>query len=70
MILSTHYIQSALQMPTKAKETQEKRSLLKIGDSFKKIIIVKDDVSTYQDDDGILILGLKEFLLNPHCLDI
>lgn len=65
-----YYIQSALQMPTKAKETQEKRSLLKIGDSFKKIIIVKDDVSTYQDDDGILILGLKEFLLNPHCLDI
>ena len=47
-----------------------KRSLLKIGDSFKKIIIVKDDVAAYQDDDGILTLGLKEFLLNPNCLDI
>ncbi|MBR2299558.1 MAG: ATP-binding protein [Alphaproteobacteria bacterium] len=58
-----YYIQSALSMPTEEKQIQEKRPLLKINDSFKKIIVTKNDIMPYFDDNGILTLGLKDFLL-------
>lgn len=45
---------------------QETRPLLKIDDSFKKIIVVKDDINTWITGDGITIMGIKEFLLNDH----
>ena len=59
------YIQSALTLPTKEKREQEERSLLAIRDSFKKVLIVKDGTSAHYDDFGVLILNLKDFLLNP-----
>ncbi len=65
-----YYIQSAFDMPNEAKEKQEKRSLLKIKDSFKKIIVVKDDIKLKRDDSGITTMGIFEFLLHENSLDL
>ena len=64
-----YYIQSAYAMPTQEKLQQELRSLLSIDDSFKKIVIVYEDILSYRNDDGILIMGLKEFLLNRQSIE-
>ena len=64
-----YYIQSAWNMPTAEKRYTEKRPLLEIRDSFKKIIIVGDDIEHHYDENGILLMGLKDFLLNVHSLD-
>lgn len=58
-----YYIQSALAMPDKEKRKQEMASLLRIGDSFKKIIIVKEDIRPWTDENGILTIGLMDFLV-------
>lgn len=58
-----YYIQSALAMPDEEKSKQEMTSLLRIGDSFKKIIIVKDDIKPWTDENGILTMGLMDFLM-------
>lgn len=63
------YIQSAFQMPNAEKIKQEKASLLAIKDSFKKIIIVKDVIKPFQDEDGILTIGLFDFLQNSNSLE-
>lgn len=65
-----YYIQSALNLDTKEKTIQESRSLNNIGDSFKKIIIVKDNIKLWRTDDGIVIMGIQEFLLNKDSLDL
>jgi hypothetical protein len=65
-----YYVQAAYEMYTPEKQDQERRSLKNIGDSFKKIIIIRDDIKPWLDDNGFLILGLKDFLLNEHSLDI
>ncbi len=65
-----YYIQSAFEMPTEAKEQQEKRSLKKVNDSFKKIVVVKDDIKLKRDDDGITTMGIFDFLLNENSLDM
>lgn len=64
-----YYIQSAFIMPTEAKERQESASLLNIDDSFKKIIIVKDHIKPKRNEDGIVTIGLFDFLLNPDSLN-
>ena len=64
-----YYIQSAFAMPTLEKEAQESASLLLINDSFKKIIIVKDDIKPKRNEEGILTIGLKDFLLNKNSLN-
>ena len=64
-----YYIQSAFAMPTLEKEAQESASLLLINDSFKKIIIVKDDIKPKRNEEGILTIGLKDFLLDKNSLD-
>ena len=61
------YIQSALNMDSDTKKEQEERSLINVDDSFKKVIIVKDGISKYIDDKGVLVINLKEFLLNENC---
>jgi len=63
-----YYIQSAFAMPDFAKEEQEKRSFNQIDDSFKKIIVVKDDIKPKRDEQGILTIGLLDFLLNENSL--
>ena len=64
-----YYIQSALALPDEEKRKQEMNSLLRISDSFKKIIIVKDDIMPWRDENGILTMGLLDFLMNPDSLE-
>ena len=65
-----YYIQSALELPTEEKRQQEFNSLLHIDDNFKKIVVVGGMISTYQDDHGILILNIFDFLLNENSLEM
>ncbi len=65
-----YYIQSALVMPTEEKKYQESASLVKISDSFKKIIVVGNEIKPKRDEKGILTIGLFDFLLNDNSLDI
>ena len=58
-----YYIQSALAIPDEDKRKQEMASLMRINDSFKKIIIVKDDIKPWTDENGILTIGLMDFLM-------
>lgn len=60
-----YYIQSALTIDEKGKREQEEKSLLHINDSFKKIIVVRNNIKKWKDDKGTLFLGLKEFLIDP-----
>ena len=64
-----YYIQSAFSLSSQEKSEQEKKSLLNVDDSFKKIIIVKDVIKPNCDDDGILMIGLFDFLQNENSLD-
>ena len=65
-----YYIQSAFAMQDEEKEKQEQRSLLSTGDGFKKIIITKDALAPLYNEDGILIMSIFDFLLDPHSLEI
>lgn len=65
-----YYIQSALNIDTREKNEQESKSLNNIGDSFKKIVVVKDDIKLWRNEKGILIIGIQEFLLNKNSLDL
>ena len=58
------YIQSAYEIPDNAKMEQEKNSLRRINDSFRKIIITKDYMKPRTDDDGIIRMGIINFLLD------
>ncbi len=64
------YIQSALFLPSQAKLEQERHPLRRIDDSFRKIIIVKDDVIPRYDELGIYYIGVKDFLLSDTLLSI
>lgn len=64
------YIQSAYALPDKEKMEQEQRSLVNTGDGFKKIIITKDAVAPLYNDEGILVMSVFDFLLNPDSLEI
>ncbi len=64
-----YYIQSAFGIATPEKIAQEKNSLINIRDSFKKIIIQRDNVIPWHDDDGILHIGILDFLLYPNSID-
>ena len=65
-----YYIQSAYEMPTEEKLRQEKRSLIKVGDSFKKLVIVKENIRPQTDEEGIVTMGLINFLLDQNSLEI
>ena len=57
-----YYIQSAYQMDDETKREQELNSLKRIDDSFRKIVIVGDDIAPWMDDRGIAYIGLFQFL--------
>ncbi|MDE6213975.1 MAG: ATP-binding protein [Lachnospiraceae bacterium] len=65
-----YYIQSALSIDSEEKKAQEINSLLKVPDSFKKIVVVKDDIMPWHDDNGILYIGIEQFLLEEDAVDI
>ena len=64
-----YYIQSAYSMPTAEKMEQEQRSLVKIDDSFKKIIVTKDTPAPTYNEAGILVMSVYDFLLNANSLE-
>lgn len=65
-----YYVQSALDMPNKEKKKQETRGLLRIADSFKKIIVVKDKIKLKRDESGVVTMSIFDFLLNKDSLDL
>ena len=65
-----YYIQSALTVADEEKRKQETNSLNRVEDSFKKIVVVKDDIMPWHDDHGILYIGIEEFLLNESAIDM
>ena len=58
-----YYIQSALTVAEESKRQQETRSLMKINDSFVKIVVVRDNIVRWYDEVGILYIGIEDFLL-------
>lgn len=64
-----YYIQSAYSIPDEAKLHQETASFLKIDDSFKKIIITRDEIVPYHNEQGYLVIGLVDFLLNHDSIE-
>ena len=65
---SRYYIQSALTVSDSEKRQQEISSLIHIPDSFEKIVVVRDYIKTWRDDNGILYIGVEEFLLNEEII--
>ena len=63
-----YYIQSSLSLDTHEKTIQESRPLNHIKDSFQKIIIVKDHIKPWRTEDGILVMGIIDFLLDADSL--
>lgn len=64
-----YYIQSALNVDSKEKQKQETESLRRTGDSFKKIVVVKDRIVPRYDDAGVLYVGVEKFLLEEEIID-
>jgi len=64
-----YYIQSALTVADPEKRKQETESLKRIPDSFKKIVVVREDIIPWHDEDGILYLGVEQFLLDETAID-
>jgi predicted AAA+ superfamily ATPase len=60
-----YYIQSAYSIPSEEKMAQEQASLLSINDAFRKIIIVNQPIMSGYNEQGILMLSLQDFLMNP-----
>lgn len=65
-----YYLQSAFAMPTADKVRQEQRSLLSIPDSFRKIIVVGDNIKVRRDEKGVITVGLRNFLLDENSLKL
>ncbi|MBQ7090868.1 MAG: ATP-binding protein [Clostridia bacterium] len=65
-----YYVQSALTVAEEEKREQEIRSLTRVGDSFKKIVVVKDNILPWHDDNGILYIGIEQFLLDENAMDL
>lgn len=70
MASNRYYIQSALNIDTPEKNYQESRPLNCVGDNFKKIIVVREDINLWHNEDGILIIGIREFLLKKNSLEL
>jgi predicted AAA+ superfamily ATPase len=65
-----YYLQSAFALPDNMKVQQEQRPFAYIDDSFKKIIVVKDTPSSWYSEEGILVMSIFDFLLDPDSLQI
>lgn len=65
-----YYIQSALSVADEEKRLQEINSLKRVADSFKKIVVVKDNIIPWHDEDGIYYVGVEQFLLDENCINM
>ena len=63
-----YYIQSALSIADPEKRAQEIASLIRVPDSFEKIVVVKDYLKPWRDENGILYIGIEQFLLDENVL--
>lgn len=64
-----YYIQSAFALPDREKIEQEQASLIRVNDSFKKMIVVKEGLPVWRNEEGITIMNLYDFLLDENSLD-
>ena len=65
-----YYVQSAFAIPDKEKMRQEQRPFNYIQDSFKKIIVVRENIKLWRNEEGTVIMGIEEYLLNKNSLDL
>lgn len=65
-----YYIQSAYRMESDEKIRQERASLLRVDDSFKKIIVIGEESPVIRDESGITTLGIYDFLLKDNSLEL
>lgn len=65
-----YYIQSALSVADEEKRQQEINSLKRVADSFKKIIVVKEAIIPWHDEDGIYYVGIEQFLPDENCINL
>lgn len=65
-----YYIQSAYSIPDESKMEQEQASLDRIADSFKKVIVVQDNVAPWHTEKGYLVINILDFLLDPSSLEL
>ena len=65
-----YYIQSAFAIPDEEKRNQETRVFSRIGDSFKKIVVVREDIIPWHDENGILYIGVQQFLLEENSMEL
>lgn len=65
-----YYIQSAYRMESEEKIDQERASLLKVDDSFKKIIIIGEESPVIRDEAGITTISIYDFLLKDNSLEL
>ena len=65
-----YYIRSAFAMNSESKQEQEERPLNAIGDSFKKIIVVRNHIKVRRNDMGIVTVGIRNFLLDENSLNL
>ena len=65
-----YYIQSAFRMNDQDEVNQEQKLLLKINDSFKKIIIVGENIKARRNEEGIMTIGMRNFLLDENSLEL
>ena len=67
---SRYYIQSALSIADPDKRLQEIASLVRIPDSFRKIVVVRDFIKPWIDETGIMYIGIEQFLLDESAMDM
>ena len=65
-----YYIQSALSVSDPQKRAQEINSLNRIDDSFRKIVVVRDDIYPWHDEKGVLYIGIQQFLLDEASINL
>lgn len=65
-----YYVQSALNVDTNEKLAQEQQSLINIPDAFKRVIVVEKTLVPWQTEEGTLVVGLEDFLLNENSLEL
>ena len=66
---SRYYIQSAYSLPDEEKRVQEMRPFGKVKDSFKRIVITGDLIPPHYDEEGILMINVYDFLLDPTVIE-
>ena len=65
-----YYIQSAFAIPDEVKREQETKVFSKISDSFKKIVIMRENIIPWHDENGILYIGVEQFLLDEKAIEL